>query len=65
MVNPAIWQGGERTGQVKRHFGIGAEKTSCKGGFKGRRLRTLPFCAFKLRNFESSHRGNATERLRG
>ena len=25
--------------------------------------RTLPFCVFKLRNFETSHRGNATETL--
>lgn len=31
----------------------------------GRRLRTLLFCVVKLRNFESVHRGNATERLCG
>lgn len=30
-----------------------------------RRLWTLSFCGLKLRNFETSHRGNATERLRG
>jgi len=30
-----------------------------------RRLRTLLFCTFKLRNLETCHRGNATKRLRG
>ena len=29
------------------------------------RFRTLPVCELKLRNFEFSHSGNATKRLRG
>ena len=36
------------------------EALAVVGRVSERRLRTLPFCAIKLRNFESCHRGNAT-----
>ena len=40
-----------------------ADDAVCRAGRGERRLRTLPFCILKLRNFESMYRGNATGTL--
>ena len=40
-----------------------AENTACKDSRGERRLTDVTFCGLKLSNFETSHRGDATEAL--
>ena len=49
-------------GRVKDIDGtLEADEAICRAGRGGKAFTDVTFCEFKLRNFDSSHRGNATE----